>query len=100
MVITRRIKRAKRERIVGYTRVAGKRLKVTETKTRYRYRLREPRGKIRTLEIGKPKRHQIIRQKPDGWQTQAITVEKRLVKKPLKPRGRTREIIERAVKYQ
>jgi hypothetical protein len=104
MGILRVKKRKRKEKTIGRIKVAGKKIKVTETKTRYRYRVREPKkgAKYRVLDIGKPRKHQIVRMKPrkaKKWKTQSVIVEKKLVKNPLKPKGETREILEKAVKY-
>lgn len=101
MTIGSRIRRAKRERIVGYERIDGRRVKVSETKNYKRYRVREPeqfkKTSFRTLDIGRPKKHQMVRGKlkrTERWATQAVIVEKPA------PKKETREIVKKAVKYQ
>jgi len=74
--------------------------KVHRTKKYNRYRIRDPdefkKSSFRTLDIGKPKRHQLIRgklKKTGEWATQAVIVEKGIKD------GTTKEIIEKAKKY-
>jgi len=63
-----------------------------------RYRIRSPRvfkkGTFRTLDIGRPRKHMIIRgirKKTGKWETQSILVEKGTAD------GMTKKLIERAM---
>jgi len=74
--------------------------KVHATKNYKRYRIRDPdefkKGSFRTLDIGQPKKHQLIRgklKKTGKWETQAVIAEKGIKD------GMTKEIIEKAKKY-
>jgi len=74
--------------------------KVHRTKKYNRYRIRDPdefkKSSFRTIDIGRPKRHQLIRgklKKTGKYATQAVIVEKGT------PDGTTREIIKKAKKY-
>jgi hypothetical protein len=79
--------------------VDGKTYKVDPRKDYYHIRLRKPvkGATYRTLDIGKPGRHQLVRMKHKGtWQTQKV-----LVQKTLKPTSKaTKEIIRKALAYQ
>lgn len=81
--------------------VEGKPITVTKTKNYTRYRIRNPRlfrkSSMRTLDIGKPKGHQLIRGrllKNNQWKTQSVIAQKGI------PKKLTRDIVTKAVKYQ
>jgi hypothetical protein len=75
-------------------------LKPRVTKNYKRYRIRNPKlfkkGSFRTLDIGKPKRHLLVRgllKSTGTWKTQSVLVEKKLSD------GMTKSIIQKAKKY-
>lgn len=76
------------------------------TKNYVRFRIKNPRlfikSSFRTLDIGKPMGHQLVRaklKKTGRWATQSVIVEKRLYNSSAYVRKITREIIKKARMY-
>jgi len=90
--------RKKAEKKVKIMKVAGKKVEVLETKNYIHYRIRpKTYGKVRILDIGEPKRHQLVRvETPKGWVTKSVRVQKGVRVSPRE----TKEIIRKAILYQ
>lgn len=81
--------------------VEGKPIVVTKTKNYTRYRIRPAKKfrptSLRTLDIGRERKHQLIRGrlwKNNTWKTQSVIAQKGTSMKL------TREIVKKVVKYQ
>ena len=83
---------------VGQIEVAGKKVKVTESKNYIHYVINpKAKGTTRILDIGKPKKHELVRVKTDsGWVTRSVRVQKGVRTSP----SETRSILKKAILYQ
>ncbi|MFX0133365.1 MAG: hypothetical protein ACFFDN_06965 [Candidatus Hodarchaeota archaeon] len=90
--------RERAERKTGETRIAGKKIDIYESKNYVHYRINpKAKGETRVLDIGEPKRHQLIRVKTKkGWVTRSVRVQKNVSVSPTE----TKEILRKAVLYQ
>lgn len=90
--------RKRAEKPAGFITVEGKRIPKKETTGYIHYQIRpKAKGITRVLDIGEPKRHQLIRVKTrKGWVTRSVRVQKGVKVSP----SETRQIISKAIKYQ
>lgn len=90
--------RKKSEKPIGTMKVAGRNIQVKESKNYIHYVIRpNAKGQTRVLDIGEPKRHEIIRvHTKAGWVTRSVRVQRHARVSP----SQTREIIRKAVLYQ